>query len=82
MASVPLPAIPLLLLESFDQRVPFFRGQPVGLLGAVRQVEEHHDSQRYRGQPLAQEEPLPALEPGYPVQVLHDRRVLAKWRRL
>ena len=54
--------------ESVDQPAALIGAEPVRLLGAVGQVEHHHQTQQDRGEALTDEQPLPTGEPPHLIQ--------------
>ena len=54
--------------EPVNQPVALIGGEPMRFLGTVGQVEHHHQPQQNRRHTLADEQPLPARQPPYPVE--------------
>ncbi len=56
-----------LAVQAVDQPVALIGGEPMRLRGTVGQVKYHDKAKQNRRQALANEQPLPTLEPPDPV---------------
>ena len=60
------------------------RARAIGLLRSVGEVDEGHEAEHHRGESLDQEQPLPAVEAGEPVELQErfgNRAPRSSWRR-
>src|SRR6267378_4230030 len=61
-----------LLADPLGKPGAFVIGEPACLLRAICQIEQDAHTQDYGWDAFEQKNPLPAMQPAYPVKILHD----------